>query len=193
MRSKDNYGNDQLSGQQVQDTLRQAGVKIDKSVMTKWMKSSDMIGRGIYSIPVLLETLQLATTLSPISSNGSKKRKSDFSSSLNNLHELHGHDDQTWRQILDINSSMPKQKSKSTSDDKEVRLKNVMRLKTALYSSYNQHQVGTLFSSSYLNFKQNTFRVIYLQRMLSNCLWPTALCSTSGWMSVISEEQLRSV
>ena len=51
MRSKDHYGNDQLSGQQVQDSLRRLGIKIDKSVLTKWMKAADMIGRGIYSIP----------------------------------------------------------------------------------------------------------------------------------------------
>ena len=35
---------------------------------------------------------------------------------------------------------MPRQKTKSSSDDREVRLKNVMRLKSALYSSLAQHQ-----------------------------------------------------
>ena len=63
MRRKDHYGNDQLSGQQVQDSLRSLSLRLDKSLVTRWMKAADMISRGIYSIPVLLDILKLAIKL----------------------------------------------------------------------------------------------------------------------------------
>ena len=132
MRSKDHYGNDQLSGQQVQDSLRQAGIKMDKGAVSRWIKSADTIGRGIYSIPALLETISRAARVEVRDS--ARRHKKDLAS-------RQGTPDHTWSQILDINSDLPKQKTKSSSDDREIRLKNVMRLKTAMYSNFNQHQV----------------------------------------------------
>ena len=142
LHSKDHYGNGQVSNQQIQDSLRQLGVNFEKSLVIQWMKSADMIGRGIYSIPVLIETMKLATNNNVVMTPVRSKRK-HMSSSESNLHKVGKSQpvDNTWRHILDLNSSLPRQKSKSSSDDREVRLKNVMRLKSAMYSSYNQHQV----------------------------------------------------
>lgn len=146
MRGKDHYGNDQLSGQQIQDSLRQVGIRIDKTVLNKWIKSADMIGKGIFSIPVLLETMTNAARvaengqLSNQSGKMARRHKSDISKSSGNLNQRSQPQDDTWKHILDLNAYIPKQKSKSTNDDREIRLKNVMRLKSAMYSSYNQHQ-----------------------------------------------------
>ena len=146
MRSKDHYGNDQLSGQQIQDSLRQTGLRLGRGVVTQWMKSADIIGKGIFSIPVMLETLTKAARIAENGEDtkqGSRRHNSDLSRSSGNLnhHQHHYHpQDDTWKHILDLNSSIPRQKSKSSGDDREVRLKNVMRLKSAMYSSYNQHQ-----------------------------------------------------
>ena len=130
MRSKDHYGNDTLSGQQVQDSLRQAGLKLDRGTVSRWMRAADTIGRAIYSIPVLLELITRAARAEVRQPVPSRQGTPDS-----------GDQDHTWRQILDINAGLPRQRTKSTSDDREIRLKNVMRLKSAMYSSYNQHQV----------------------------------------------------
>ena len=135
MRSKDHYGNDTLSGQQVQDSLRQAGVKLDRGAVSRWMRAADTIGRGIYSIPVLLDLITRAAR-----AEVGLGVRSDFGPSRQGTPD-EGDQDITWRQILDINAGLPRQRTKSTSDDREIRLKNVMRLKSAMYSSYNQHQV----------------------------------------------------
>ena len=145
MRSKDHYGNDQLSGQQVQDCLRQLGLRLDRAVLGRWMKSADLIGRGIFSIPVLLDSITRAASLhtdtgdTKTKTMPNRKPRSERRSSSSGGGDQ-GAADQTWRHILDLNSSMPRQKTKSSSDDREVRLKNVMRLKSALYSSLAQHQ-----------------------------------------------------
>ena len=60
MRSKDHYGNDQLSGQQVGVSLRVVGITLDRGMMTRWMKAADIIGKGIYSIPVLIDIMDKA-------------------------------------------------------------------------------------------------------------------------------------
>ena len=139
MRSKDHYGNDQLSGQQVQDSLRQVGLKLDKSLVSRWMKSADMIGRGIYSIPVLLDILKLAT-MNTTGKLRSEDNAMDVNNNNNKNYHFNNNRDTTWRNILDLNSSLPKVKGNRHSLDREMKLKNVMRLKTAMYSSYNQHQ-----------------------------------------------------
>ena len=147
MRSKDHYGNDQLSGQQVQDSLRQVGLKLDKAVVSRWMKSADMIGRGIYSIPVMLDILRLASTNASQGERETGKQKSDNSRNRSDNSRQKSQDfnnnndtDTTWRNILDLTPSLPKVKASRHSLDREMKLKNVMRLKTAMYSSYNQHQ-----------------------------------------------------
>ena len=137
MRSKDHYGNDTLSGQQVQDSLRQAGVKLDRAAVSRWMRAADIIGRGIYSIPVLLDLITRAAR-----AEVRQSVQSDLGPSRQGTPDG-GDQDHTWRQILDINAGLPRQRTKSTSDDRDIRLKNVMRLKSAMYSSYNQHQVKT--------------------------------------------------
>ena len=146
MRSKDHYGNDTLSGQQVQDSLRQAGVKLDRGAVSRWMRAADTIGRGIYSIPALLDLITRAARAEVRQSAHAQRHLSDLGPSR---HGTPGDPDHTWRQILDINAGLPRQRTKSSSDDREIRLKNVMRLKTAMYSSYNQHQVkvGFIFIS----------------------------------------------
>ena len=141
MRSKDHYGNDQLSGQQVQDSLRQAGVKLDRGLVSRMMKAADIIGRGIYSIPGLMDLITRALRSELRDSAHARRHRSD-TSRLDTPDA--GDHDHTWRQILDINAGLPRQRTKSTSDDREIRLKNVMRLKTAMYSNYNQHQVCKL-------------------------------------------------
>ena len=142
MRSKDHYGNDTLSGQQVQDSLRQAGVKLDRGAVSRWMRAADTIGRGIYSIPALLDLITRAARAEVRQSAHAQRHLSDLGPSRQGTP---GDPDHTWKQILDINAGLPRQRTKSTSDDREIRLKNVMRLKTAMYSSYNQHQVSWIY------------------------------------------------
>ena len=60
MRSKDHYGNDQLSGQQVSASLRAVGLTVERSAFASWLRSADTIGKGIYSIPGLLEVMAQA-------------------------------------------------------------------------------------------------------------------------------------
>ena len=55
MRSKDHYGNDQLSGQQVSASLRAVGLTVERSAFASWLRSCDTIGKGIYSIPGAIE------------------------------------------------------------------------------------------------------------------------------------------
>ena len=50
----------QLSAQQVVSSLRSVGVSLDKAVFGRWLKAADTIGRGIYSVPVLLDTMERA-------------------------------------------------------------------------------------------------------------------------------------
>ena len=55
MRSKDHYRNEQLSGQQIEVSLRAADITHDREMVMRWMRAADVVGRGIYSIPVLLD------------------------------------------------------------------------------------------------------------------------------------------
>ena len=57
MRSKDHYGNEQLSKQQLVVSLRVADITLDREMVSTWMKAADIVGKGIYSIPVLLDIL----------------------------------------------------------------------------------------------------------------------------------------
>ena len=60
MRGKDHYGNDQLSRQQVAASLRVVGVTLHRPIKTRWMKAADIIGKAIYLIPALIETMERA-------------------------------------------------------------------------------------------------------------------------------------
>ena len=115
------------------------------------MKAADMIGRGIYSIPVLLDVIKLAVKTNTNDKDHGKLRNDrnhhksqDFNNNnntnTNNNHNNKNYSDTTWMNILDLNNSLPKVKGRRNSLDREMKLKNVMRLKTAMYSSYNQHQ-----------------------------------------------------
>ena len=139
MRSKDHYGNDQLSGQQVGVSLRVVGITLDRGMMTRWMKAADIIGKGIYSIPVLLHILGKADKEAKdggISEAGSSITIDDPPAESDD--DLDS--DSRWKSILDLNSSLPKQKGKSTMVDSHMKQKNVARLKAAMYQSYHQYQ-----------------------------------------------------
>ena len=58
MRDKDQYGNDQLNGQQVGTSLRLVGIIMDREIMGRWMRAADINGKGLYSISVLLHILK---------------------------------------------------------------------------------------------------------------------------------------
>ena len=60
LRSKDHYGNDQLSGQQISASLRAVGLTVERAALGAWLRTADTIGRGIYSIPELLSSLGAA-------------------------------------------------------------------------------------------------------------------------------------
>ena len=85
MRSKDHYGNDQLSGQQVQDSLRQAGIKLDRSLVSRMMKAADIIGRGIYSIPGLMDLITRALRSELRDSAHARRHRPDTSKSCQRL------------------------------------------------------------------------------------------------------------
>ena len=135
MRSKDHYGNDQISGQQIGACLRVEQIILDKGVMGRWMKAADIVGKGIYSIPVLLEIMEKATE---------REKKTNIypgnDQQVGRMEEDEDEDDSntTWKNLLDLNSSLPKQKMKDTMVDTNMKQKHVNRLKAAMYQSYNQ-------------------------------------------------------
>ena len=139
MRSKDHYGNDQLSRQQVEVSLRVVGITLDRGMMTRWMKAADIIGKGIFSIPILLDILNKADKEAKregIPRYGMKQESSNDDPQVESDHD----EDSSWKSILDLNSSLPKQKGKSTMVDSHMKQKNVARLKAAMYQSYHQYQ-----------------------------------------------------
>ena len=114
MRSKDHYGNDQLSGQQVSASLRAVGLTVERSAMTTWLRTADTIGKGIYSIPALLDILGSAVKRARGEDgrqNKERGNREERSESLvaapltnNNTRE----EDLSWQRLLDLNSSLPK-------------------------------------------------------------------------------------
>ena len=75
MRSKDHYGNEQLSRQQLVVSLRVADITLDREMVSTWMKAADIVGKGIYSIPVLLDILGEAAQAARTGGYLDKKRK----------------------------------------------------------------------------------------------------------------------
>ena len=141
MRSKDHYGNDQLSGQQVGTSLRVVGIILDRAIKARWMKAADIIGKGIYSIPILLDTLDKAAK----EAKAGRFPQTDFKNKVSTMNEdpqlESGHDqDSSWKSILDLNSSLPRQAGQGTMVDSQMKQKNVGRLKAAMYQNYNQYQ-----------------------------------------------------
>ena len=136
MRGKDHYGNDQLSKQQVNACLRVAGISLDGTIKGRWMKAGDIIEKGIYSIPVLIEILNKAVAL-----NVERNTKSwDSNEAFNNndeLEKLVDHDDEEWKIILSLNSSLPIQRNTIT--DRNSLQNNIGKLRGAMYGSYNQY------------------------------------------------------
>jgi len=65
MREKDHYGNEQVSSQQAWASLSTCLIVLEKPVFNRWLQSADMAGRGIYSIPVLLDALETAISTAP--------------------------------------------------------------------------------------------------------------------------------
>ena len=137
MRGKDHYGNDQLSGQQVAASLRVAGITLDRPIKTRWMKPADIIGKGIYSIPVLIEIMEMAA----------KAAKGDIHMKTGNYNEDtetnkdSGKDEHSsWKSLLELKSGLPIQNVQGSLVDRQMKQKNVGRLADAMYQSYNQYQ-----------------------------------------------------
>ena len=137
MRGKDHYGNDQLSKQQVNACLRVAGISLERTIKERWMKAGDIIEKGIYSIPVLIEILDKAVALNKQEKDTkSWDNKEDYN---NNGKEerLTAADDEEWKVLLSLNSSLPRQKNTMT--DRNSLQNNIGKLRGAMYGSYNQH------------------------------------------------------
>ena len=132
MRGKDHYGNDQLSGQQVTASLRVAGITLDRPIKATWMKAADTIGKGIYSIPVLIETMEMAAL--------AKGRTHASNTNKGNPPETAEDEDSSWKSLLELNSSLPIQNVPGSLVDRQMKQKNVGRLAGAMYQSYNQYQ-----------------------------------------------------
>ena len=139
MRAKDHYGNDQISGQQIGACLRVAEITLDRGMMSRWMKAADIVGKGIYSIPVLLDIMEKAAQVGKSGEMASKRKDQPVKESK---HEMVDYDasDSSWKNLLDLNSSLPKQKMKDAMVDSNMKQKHVMRMKGAMYQSYNQNQ-----------------------------------------------------
>ena len=130
MRGKDHYGNDQLSKQQVSASLRVAAISLDRPILARWMKAADIVENGIYSIPALLDILEKA--------NADPNRDKYSRPGIFLRNETVQDADSKWKSILDLNSSLPRQTGPPA--DRQMRQKNVGRLKGAMYQSYNQYQ-----------------------------------------------------
>ena len=55
----------QVSSQQAWASLSTCLIVLEKPVFNRWLQSADMAGRGIYSIPVLLDALETAISTAP--------------------------------------------------------------------------------------------------------------------------------
>ena len=145
MRSKDHYGNDQLSGQQVSASLRAVGLTVERSAFASWLRSADTIGKGIYSIPGLLEVMAQAvkrakgeesrpTRDKRIPEVHERRDKALVAAPLTNANTKE--EDMSWQQLLDLNSSLPRVRGRG--EDGGLRLRNLARLRTAMEQSYKQ-------------------------------------------------------
>ena len=145
MRSKDHYGNDQLSGQQVSASLRAVGLTVERSAFASWLRSADTIGKGIYSIPGLLEVMSQAvkrakgeegrpTRDKRIPEVHERRDKALVAAPLTNANTKE--EDLSWQQLLDLNSSLPRVRGRG--EDGGLRLRNLARLRTAMEQSYKQ-------------------------------------------------------
>ena len=114
MRSKDHYGNDQLSGQQVSASLRAVGLTVERSAMTTWLRTADTIGKGIYSIPGLLDILGNAVKRArgedgrQNKERGSREERSEGLVAAPLTNNNTREEDLSWHRLLDLNSSLPK-------------------------------------------------------------------------------------
>lgn len=148
MRSKDHYGNDQLSGQQVSASLRAVGLTVERSAFASWLRSADTIGKGIYSIPGLLEVMAQAVKRAKGEEGGRLTRdkripdvqemrrdKALVAAPLTNA-KTTKEEDMSWQQLLDLNSSLPRVRGRG--EDGGLRLRNLARLRTAMEQSYKQ-------------------------------------------------------
>jgi len=153
MRSKDHYGNDQLSGQQVSASLRAVGLTVERSAFASWLRSCDTIGKGIYSIPGLLEIMAHAVKRSLGGESKSTRDKK-----IPDIHEradqalvaapltkrtIAKEEDLSWQQLLDLNSTLPRVRGRG--EDGGLRLRNLARLRTAMDQSYKQQNGELLF------------------------------------------------
>ena len=147
MRSKDHYGNDQLSGQQVSASLRAVGLTVERSAFASWLRSADTIGKGIYSIPGLLEVMAQAVKRAkgeegrptrdkriPEVQERRDKAQALVAAPLTNANTKE--EDMSWQQLLDLNSSLPRVRGRG--EDGGLRLRNLARLRTAMEQSYKQ-------------------------------------------------------
>jgi len=145
MRSKDHYGNDQLSGQQVSASLRAVGLTVERSAFASWLRSADTIGKGIYSIPGLLEVMSQAVKRAKgeegrpardkrIPEVHERRDKALVAAPLTNANTKE--EDLSWQQLLDLNSSLPRVRGRG--EDGGLRLRNLARLRSAMEQSYKQ-------------------------------------------------------
>ena len=113
MRSKDHYGNEQLSRQQIVVSLRAAEITLDREMVSSWMKAADIVGKGIYSIPVLLDIFGKADQATKSEGYLEKKKEKATTNKDRQTEPLHEDDSESnWERLLDLNSSLPRQKMK---------------------------------------------------------------------------------
>ena len=145
MRSKDHYGNDQLSGQQVSASLRAVGLTVERSAFASWLRSADTIGKGIYSIPGLLEVMAQAvkrakgeemrpTRDKRVPEVHERRERGLVAAPLTNANTKE--EDLSWQQLLDLNSSLPRVRGRG--EDGGLRMRNLARLRVAMEQSYKQ-------------------------------------------------------
>ena len=137
MRSKDQYGNNKLTKQQVEDSMTEADIILDIEITERWMKSSKINGKRFYSIPALLQIVKKA--IKKIDSEVHNKEVSSLQNESSS--ESFSLDpDSCWMTILELNSNLPVPKRKGTIVDIYLIQKNILQLKAAMYQSYHQYQ-----------------------------------------------------
>ena len=60
LHSKDYSGHNQVSAPQLRSALRSVGVVLDRETMQEIMRAADVEGKGVLSIPALLDILSKA-------------------------------------------------------------------------------------------------------------------------------------
>ena len=61
MREKDPNGTDHIPSIVVENCVKAVGIKLDKMVMQKWIKTADPTGKGFCTISRLIEIMRKAT------------------------------------------------------------------------------------------------------------------------------------